>query len=39
LRNADGKQTKHPFNYKAAINGKQVDQNFLMKAGDQIVVP
>jgi polysaccharide export outer membrane protein len=39
LRNEDGKQTKHPFNYKAAINGKQVDQNFLMKAGDQIVVP
>ncbi len=39
LRNEDGKQTKHPFNYKAAINGKQVDQNFLLKAGDQIVVP
>ncbi len=39
LRNEDGKQTKHTFNYKAAINGKQVDQNFLLKAGDQIVVP
>ena len=39
LRNEDGKQTKHSFNYKAAINGKQVDQNFLLKAGDQIVVP
>jgi polysaccharide biosynthesis/export protein len=39
LRNENGAQTKHPFNYKAAINGKQVDQNFLLKAGDQIVVP
>ncbi|HEY4741232.1 MAG TPA: polysaccharide biosynthesis/export family protein [Candidatus Acidoferrales bacterium] len=39
LRNENGTQTKHPFNYKAAINGKQVDQNFLLKAGDQIVVP
>jgi len=39
LRNENGKQTKYPFNYKAAINGKQVDQNFTLKAGDQIVVP
>jgi polysaccharide export outer membrane protein len=39
LRNENGKQTKFPFNYKAAINGKQADQNFTLKAGDQIVVP
>jgi polysaccharide biosynthesis/export protein len=39
LRNENGKQAKYPFNYKAAINGKQVDQNFTLKAGDQIVVP
>jgi len=39
LRNENGKQAKYPFNYKAAINGKQVDQNFSLKAGDTIVVP
>jgi polysaccharide export outer membrane protein len=39
LRNENGKQTKYPFNYKAAINGKQVEQNLVLKAGDTIVVP
>ncbi len=39
LRNENGKQTKYPFNYKAAINGQQVEQNWVLKAGDTIVVP
>jgi len=39
LRNENGKQHKYPFNYKAALSGKQADQNFALKAGDTIVVP
>ena len=39
LRNENGKQKKYQFNYKAAISGKDVDQNFTLKAGDTIVVP
>jgi polysaccharide export outer membrane protein len=39
LRNEDGKQTKHPFDYKAVIEGKNQDQNIVLKAGDTIVVP
>ncbi|MBZ5502725.1 MAG: polysaccharide biosynthesis/export family protein [Acidobacteriia bacterium] len=39
LRQADGKQEKFPFNYKEAIGGKHPEQNIVLKAGDQIVVP
>jgi polysaccharide biosynthesis/export protein len=39
LRNEDGKQVKHPFDYKAVIDGKNPDQNIVLKAGDTIVVP
>ena len=37
LRTEDGKQVKHPFNYKDVLAGKAPDQN--AKAGDTIVVP
>ena len=39
LRVENGKQEKHPFNYKDVLAGKASDQNILVKAGDTIVVP
>jgi polysaccharide biosynthesis/export protein len=39
LRGEAGKKVKYPFNYKQAINGKNSDQDILLKAGDTIVVP
>jgi polysaccharide biosynthesis/export protein len=39
LRVENGKQEKFPFNYKDVINGKQPEQNILLRAGDTIVVP
>ena len=39
LRVENGKQEKHPFNYKEVIAGKAADQNIFVKAGDTIVVP
>ena len=39
LRQESGKQQKLPCNYKDVIDGKQPEQNIVLKAGDQIVVP
>jgi polysaccharide export outer membrane protein len=39
LRVEEGKQVKHPFNYKDVLSGKAADQNIFVKAGDTIVVP
>jgi polysaccharide export outer membrane protein len=39
LRIEDGKQVKHPFNYKDVLAGKAADQNIQVKPGDTIVVP
>lgn len=39
LREENGKKVKYPFNYKEAINGKNAEQDILLKAGDTIVVP
>jgi polysaccharide export outer membrane protein len=39
LRNENGKQVKHPFNYKNVVSGKNTDQDIVLKAGDTIVVP
>ncbi|MGH9563282.1 MAG: polysaccharide biosynthesis/export family protein [Terracidiphilus sp.] len=39
LRQQAGKQKKFPFNYKDVISGKRTDQNIVLRAGDQIVVP
>jgi polysaccharide export outer membrane protein len=37
LRNENGKQVKHPFNYKDVVNGRADD--FPLQPGDTIVVP
>jgi len=39
LRTENGKQVKHPFNYKAVIKGQNAEQNLELKSGDTIVVP
>jgi polysaccharide export outer membrane protein len=39
LRVEDGKQVKHPFNYKEVIKGDHPEQNILLQNGDVIVVP
>ena len=39
LRVEDGKQVKHPFNYKDVVSGKSQEQNILLQPGDVIVVP
>lgn len=39
LRNEDGKQVKHPFNYKEVVKGNFPEQNILLQPGDVIVVP
>jgi polysaccharide export outer membrane protein len=39
LRGSGAKQQKFPFNYKEVVKGKNTDQNILLMAGDQIVVP
>jgi polysaccharide export outer membrane protein len=39
LRQEAGKQKKLPFNYKRVVSGKSADQNVVLRAGDQIVVP
>ena len=39
LRSEDGKQSKHPFNYKEVVKGKDQEQNILLLPGDVIVVP
>jgi|SRR5271157_5890077 len=39
LRVEDGKQVKHPFNYKAVLDGKHPEDNIALQPGDVIVVP
>jgi polysaccharide export outer membrane protein len=39
LRTEDGKQVKHPFNYKEVVKGKLPEQNILLEPGDVIVIP
>jgi len=39
VRQTGGKQEKFPFNYKEAVGGKHPEQNIVLQAGDQIVVP
>jgi polysaccharide export outer membrane protein len=39
LRTEDGKQVKHPFNYKDVVKGKKPELNIVMEPGDVIVVP
>jgi polysaccharide biosynthesis/export protein len=39
LRMEEGKQAKHPFNYKDVVSGKKPEQNIPLQPGDVIVVP
>lgn len=39
LHTENGKQLKHPFNYKDAVNGKKPEENLMLQPGDVIVVP
>jgi polysaccharide export outer membrane protein len=39
LRQENGKQEKHFFNYKDVLSGKRNDENIPLKSGDTIVVP
>lgn len=39
LRTEDGKQVKHPFNYKEVVKGNLTEQNIVLQPGDVIVVP
>lgn len=39
LRKVEGKQVKLPFDYKAFLRGKNVEQNILLMPGDTVVVP
>ena len=39
LRTENGKQVRHPFNYKEVVKGNLAEQNILLQAGDVIVVP
>jgi len=39
LRNEDGKQVKHPFNYKEVLAGRKQEENIALQPGDVIVVP
>lgn len=39
FRMVNGKRVEFPFDYKAVIHGKKLDQNVVLQAGDTIVVP
>ncbi len=39
FRMENGKRVDFPFNYKDVIQGKRLDQNVTLQAGDTIVVP
>lgn len=39
LRQENGKQVKHPFNYKQVVAGKKPEDDILLQPGDVIVVP
>ena len=38
-KNADGGESRLPFNYKEVIKGKNMAQNIKLQPGDTIVVP
>jgi polysaccharide export outer membrane protein len=39
LRKTNGKQVKLPFDYKAVIKGRHLEQNIALLPDDTIVVP
>lgn len=38
-RNADGTETRLPFNYKDVVKGKNVEQNVKLEPRDSVVIP
>ena len=38
-KNADGGQSRLPFNYKDVVKGKNAEQNVKLQPGDTVVVP
>ena len=39
MRTENGKQVRHPFNYKEVVKGNLAEQNMLLQPGDVIVIP
>jgi polysaccharide export outer membrane protein len=39
LRTENGKQQKLPVDYKHLVKGEKIEQNYLLRPGDTIVVP
>jgi polysaccharide export outer membrane protein len=39
LRTGNGGQERIPFNYRDVVNGKNMQQNVVLKPGDTVVVP
>jgi len=39
LRTENGRQQKLPVNYRKLVKGEQIEQNYLLRPGDTIVVP
>jgi polysaccharide biosynthesis/export protein len=39
MRSENGKQVKHPFNYKQVVKGNLAEQNIPLQPGDVIVIP
>jgi polysaccharide export outer membrane protein len=39
LRNEGGKEVRYRFNYKQVLEGKNPQQNILLKPGDTVIVP
>ena len=39
LRTENGKQQKLPVNYRKLVKGEQIEQNYILRPGDTIVVP
>ena len=39
LRTENGKQQKLPVDYRKLVKGEQIEQNYLLRPGDTIVVP
>jgi polysaccharide biosynthesis/export protein len=39
IREENGRQTRHEFNYRDMLRGRNTDQNIALKPGDTIIVP
>jgi polysaccharide biosynthesis/export protein len=39
LRTENGRQQKLPVNYRKLVKGERIEENYLLRPGDTIVVP